>query len=78
MEVTGKTEHSKSELMELSYGRPYYLELDLVLLSAIDAKLRLMIMLKRNVEIYIRAHLICVYNFLNLLVKETKIHTLMV
>lgn len=78
MEVIGKIEYLKLELMELSYGRLYYFELDLVLLFVIDVKLRLMIMLKRNVEIYIRVYLICVYNFLNFLVKEIKIYIFMV
>lgn len=78
MEVIGKIEYLKLELMELSYGRLYYFELDLVLLFVIDVKLRLMIMLKRNVEIYICVYLICVYNFLNFLVKEIKIYIFMV
>lgn len=78
MEVIGKIEYLKLELMELSYGRLYYFELDLELLFVIDVKLRLMIMLKRNVEIYICVYLICVYNFLNFLVKEIKIYIFMV
>lgn len=76
--MIGKIEYLKLELMELSYGRLYYFELDLELLFVIDVKLRLMIMLKRNVEIYICVYLICVYNFLNFLVKEIKIYIFMV